>query len=174
MRILKRSIVVFGTACFSKIAAVCRTKLPLLGYTPDSSSGDVVLDAGSSNVSATFVGAEVEQTHHRRAQAVEQSWSHRRSETTIDPVRRAGDPEALPSPAAPRVISSSKPTKNKKQEGQHSKPPKVWETSAQLQRFLDEEDADYRSLAIPGSESYHEAAKEERRKATNGAIAREY
>lgn len=80
MRILKRSIVVFGTACFSKIAAVCRTKLPLLGYTPDSSSGDIVLDAGSSNVSVTFVGAEVEQTHHRRAQAVEQSWSHRRYE----------------------------------------------------------------------------------------------
>ncbi|OBT81686.1 hypothetical protein VE02_09489 [Pseudogymnoascus sp. 03VT05] len=73
-----------------------------------------------------------------------------------------------------RVISSSKPTKNIKQTAQRSKPPKVRETSAQLQRFLDEEDADYKSIAIPGSESHHKTAKEERRKAINEAVAREY
>ncbi|KFZ04162.1 hypothetical protein V502_10360 [Pseudogymnoascus sp. VKM F-4520 (FW-2644)] len=73
-----------------------------------------------------------------------------------------------------RVTSSSKPTKNIKQIGQRSKPPKVRETSAQLQRYLDEEDADYKSLAIPGSESHHKTAKEERRKAINEAVAREY
>ncbi|KFY44478.1 hypothetical protein V495_03429 [Pseudogymnoascus sp. VKM F-4514 (FW-929)] len=73
-----------------------------------------------------------------------------------------------------RATSSSKPVKNIKQTGQQSKPPKVRETSAQLQRFLDEADADYKSLAIPGTESHHKTAKEQRRQAINEAVAREY
>ncbi|KFY33311.1 hypothetical protein V494_07724 [Pseudogymnoascus sp. VKM F-4513 (FW-928)] len=71
-------------------------------------------------------------------------------------------------------MSSSKSAKGTKQVERRSKPLKVPETSAQLQRFLDEEDADYKYLAIPGSESHYKAAKEERRKAINEAVSREY
>ncbi|KFY08953.1 hypothetical protein V492_05764 [Pseudogymnoascus sp. VKM F-4246] len=73
------------------------------------------------------------------------------------------------------VMSSSKSAKGTKQVERRSKRLKVQETSAQLQRFLEEEEeADYKYLAIPGSESHYEAAKEERRKAINEAVSREY
>jgi hypothetical protein len=51
---------------------------------------------------------------------------------------------------------------------------KVRKTSAQLQRFLEEDGPDHRSLAVAGSEAHHEAAKEERRKAIEQTVTREY